>query len=456
MTKKYLLILVVVVVMIGLILTGCAKPAPAPAPAPAPTPAPTGPEEIRVGTVTSLTGMYAGFGQGAAFGVKMSVDDINKQGGIYVKEYDRKLPVKLLLLDDESDPLKTGILTEDLILSDKINFFLKAHAPPPTSAAAAIVCDRYKMPNFGGGGPFEPWMGLRESTETHWPYTWVIGLSIATPAPEGDPRYGIPGYTVLDIWKGSLDKFADQTNKKVGVFASDDPDGAGWYASFPAALKEWGYDVVGVENKVGLFPLDTTDYSAMVEYWKDNDVEILWGCCPAPHFGTMWRQCHTLDFKPKAVYAAKAALFYTEVIAWGGDLPNAVCIEENWLPIYKDSPGIGDETPQSLLERWTEETGQPLNQAMGWSYAQGQVMFNAIERAGTLDGDAVNKAIGETNMMTVTHLVMFDKATQFSWAPLALMQWHKTDKPQEWDNPVVYSDHDFIPVTAEMLFPIPY
>ena len=35
-------------------------------------------------------------------------------------------------------------------------------------------------------------------------------------------------------------------------------------------------------------------------------------------------------------------------------------------------------------------------------------------------------------------------------------QWMKVDKPWVWECEIVYSRHDFIPTTAEAIFPIPY
>lgn len=112
----------------------------------------------------------------------------------------------------------------------------------------------------------------------------------------------------------------------------------------------------------------------------------------APHFGTLWRQCKTLGFQPKLVMAIRAHLFYTDVVAWGGDLPLGVTGDVWWTPNIKDSPGIGGTTPQSLTARWTEETGQALNVGIGAGYPSIQVLIDAIERAGTLDGDAINLA----------------------------------------------------------------
>ena len=156
------------------------------------------------------------------------------------------------------------------------------------------------------------------------------------------------------------------------------------------------------------------------------------------------------------VAAGRAALFYPDVVAWGGDLPLSVGIEIWWDPTFEDSPGIGGTTPQSLADRWTEATGEPINPNIGWSYAHVQILVDAIERAGTLDPDAVNTAIGETDLLTMMHRVKFEEGTQMSRVPLAFGQWFKTDSPEVWELKIVFSEHDFIDVAAEPVFPVLY
>lgn len=461
MIRKLLTLVVAVAVIVSLVVVGCVKPAPAPpapvpAPAPTPGPAPTGPEEILVGCLASLTGMFAGFGEGGTFGVKAAVEDINKQGGVYVEEYGRKLPIKLIPVDIESDPVKTGNLAESLVVSDKVNFLVSPNSAPTVRAPAAVTAEKYKIPYVGGFGVFEPWQALRTSVTPPWEYSWAYVISIATPAPEGDFRHGKPGYTVKDTWFQELDRFAGQTNGVAGVFASDDPDGIGWYNLFPGMLEEYGLNVIGEKEKLGLFPIGTTDFTPMIKKWMDNDVQILWGNCPAPDFGTMWRQCHIMGFEPKIVSVGRAALFHIEVSAWGGDLPQGVGTEIWFRPSYEGCPGIGDTTAQSLTDRWIEETGQPLNPNIGWGYPVIQILVDAIERAGTLDKEAVNKALEETDLMTITHRVKFIGETHLSIQPLAFGQWRRTDKPEKWECPIVSSNHDFLPATAEPMFPILY
>ncbi|MCJ7655850.1 MAG: amino acid ABC transporter substrate-binding protein, partial [Dehalococcoidia bacterium] len=80
---------------------------------------------------------------------------------------------------------------------------------------------------------------------------------------------------------------------------------------------------------------------------------------------------------------------------------------------------------------------------------------DAIERAGTLDGEKVNAALAATDLMTVRHRVKFE-ANHFSRGPLVFGQWQKTNNPWVWECPVVFSKHDFIKATTSPIFPIPY
>jgi len=442
--RKLLLIPVAIILVAGLILSGCEA-------------APKGPEEIRIGTPAPMTGMFGGFGEGCVFGMQAAVDDINAEGGIYMAEYGTKLPVRLIVTDCESDPVKVGTLTEDLCVRDEVHALLSPDEPVNLHGPVATVADKYKIPHLIGGGPFEPWNGMRMEITPPWEYTWMTGFRIVMPYPEGDFRAGKPGYTIKDIFFGMLDEYGDQTNKIAGVAASDDPDGIGWYGLFPGALEEWGCTVVGIEDKLGLFPLGTTDFTPIIKEWMDNDVEILWGNCPGPDWGTLWRQCHALDFKPKIVTIGRAPLFYVDAASWGGDLPWGVGVEVWWDSSYpaESCPGIGGTNAQTLTDRWVEATGQPLNPGIGHGYEEAQIMIDAIGRAGTLDGAAINQAMAETDMLSINGRVKFIQEEHFSGIPLFLGQWIKTDAAHVWELNIVFSQHDWLKPTHELIFPLP-
>jgi branched-chain amino acid transport system substrate-binding protein len=107
------------------------------------------PEKILFGNPIALSGMYsAGAMMSQIRAYDMWVEEVNAKGGIYVKEYGKKIPVKIIRYDDKSD-LGTAVkLTEKLILQDKVHFIL----PPwgtATHFAIAPVINKYKMPVIG-------------------------------------------------------------------------------------------------------------------------------------------------------------------------------------------------------------------------------------------------------------------------------------------------------------------
>jgi branched-chain amino acid transport system substrate-binding protein len=413
------------------------------------------PDKIRLGVCTGLTGAFAGFGVGGAYGIKAAVADINKEGGVFVKEYGKKIPLEVVVVDNESDESKAATLAQELILRDKVHIIVNGMDPPHMRAPIATVCDRYKTPMVTGVGPYEAWMGMRNSMEKPWQYTWASSFAIGTPAQKGDFREGKLGYCMMDSYLAMMDKLEALTNKRVAAFASDEPDGRGWYLAFAPLMKEKGFDIYRVEEEFGLVPMETTDFSSLIRGWKKNKCEILWANSPAPFFGAMWRQARRMGFKPKQVYATRAGLFYLDIKAWGPGMAHGVCNEMFWNPAIKDSPGIGKTTPQSLNERWMKDSGEPMHQNVGMGYAHTQVVIDAIQRAGSLDADKLQKALKKTDLMTIYHRIKFDDE-QFSRMPVGFGQWIKTNKPYVWENPIVISFHDFLPAESEMLFPIPY
>jgi branched-chain amino acid transport system substrate-binding protein len=419
------------------------------------SPPAAGPSEIVYGATAPLTGNLAGFGEGSGWALKAAVDDINKQGGILVKDYNRKLPVRLVLLDNQSDPIKAGTLAESLILQDKVNFLVSGNESPPAFASTANVADKYKIPYVGNIGPFEPYNAMASQANPRWTYVWGTGFHIGAPAEKGDFREGQPGYTIGDVAAAFINQFIGQTNKKTAIFASDEPDGRGWYTTFPDALKGMGLTLDGQAKELGLAPPDTTDFSSIIKQWKDNSDDIMFGNALAPWFGTLWKQCRELGYKPKLVYAGRAALYYIDISSWGGDLPNGVTCEQLWSPAMDPSvcKGIGDTTPKSLGDRWTADKNQPINQAIGWSYANVQSISSAIESAGSLDKAKVNAALAKIDISSIGGRLKYD-STQFSQFPLAWGQWQK-DASGKFVWQTIVSQHSFIPKTANPIFPIP-
>jgi len=420
---------------------------------------PRGPEEevpewILVGVPAPQTGMYGGFGVGGVWGMQAAVNDINALGGVYVEEYDTKIKLKLLVRNTESDDAKAGSIAESLILADKVHFLAYGDQPPPMSAAIATKAQTHKIPYICTTGPAEPWLAMRAEAPGSWSYTWAAGLFAIGPyKPEA-------GYTIADTWSALLESVGNETNKIAGVFASADSDGIGWHGLFPGILEDLGCTVVAKEDAKSLLPMDTTDFSSLINEWVDNNVEIIWGNAPAPFVKTLLEQAWATEgFEPKLISIGRAPLFYEDVKAWKGNAPLGVLVEIWWDPAWGESagvsaPGIGSTTAESLAARWIAEKASPVNRSIGAGYSIIQVLIDAIQRAGTLNADDVCAALADTDLMTIRHRVAFDE-NQFSRGPLVYGQWQWDEDEEDWVCPIVLSKHTFIPETGEVLFPIP-
>jgi branched-chain amino acid transport system substrate-binding protein len=265
---------------------------------------------------------------------------------------------------------------------------------------------------------------------------------------------------MVDTWFMFMDDVGAKTNtnKIVGVFASSDADGTGWYAAFPGILTANNYTVANVS---GLFAMDPMpDFTTLVTQWKAANVTILWGNCPGAHFGALWSTCYQQGFRPKICLAARAALFPVDVISWGTTPPLGwgVGCEVWWSPNYSVANGfvgIGNRTAASLAADWAAATGDPLNRAIGSGYMAAQVMLDAIERAGDVDGAAINAALAATDLDTISGWVNFDSTTHFSAVPLAFGQWFYNVTPGEaFTQYLTASALASIPEEAAPIFPL--
>jgi branched-chain amino acid transport system substrate-binding protein len=205
--------------------------------------------------------------------------------------------------------------------------------------------------------------------------------------------------------------------------------------------------------------MGTTDYGSAIDAWKSAPCDIFWGNLPAPDFGTFWSQAAEKDYRPKLALVGRAPLFYQDVSTWRGtvgNLPLGICTEVWWDPSWSFR-GVGNTTSESLAGAWTAQNNNtPVNRAIGFGYAAVQIAADAISRAGTLDKDAVNTAIGETNGSFMTGPVKFFSDTHDSPAPVAIKQWQLAQGSEgAWSDPIVYSMLPEFSTTGQMLFPLP-
>jgi branched-chain amino acid transport system substrate-binding protein len=374
------------------------------------------------------TGPLAPFGETAAFAEERCSAEINQAGGIFIKEFGKKLPIRMKPMDSESNPTKAAEIAAKLILQDKVDIITVASTPDTTNPVAA-VCEKYEVPCICGV-PYESWI-------TGGPFKWTFNLFWTVDQ-------------MAELFVGMWDEFADKSNKVVGGAWPNDPDGATLATVIPKKLVAAGYKVVDV----GRHPYGMQDYGAFISRWKNESVDIITGSPIPPDFAILWRQCKQMGYYPKIATIAKACLFPSAVEALGGNLAEGITTEIWWTPMHPFKSSLSGASCQALADAWTAKTKRQWTQPLGLDYALIEVVADVLKRAESLDKKKIREAVTRTDLDTVFGHIKFNDEN-YAKTPLVGGQWVK-GKKWPWEMEITYNKMSpNIPTTAKMIFPIP-
>jgi len=96
-------------------------------------------DPIKIGSLASMTGGTATFGQSTDAGIRLATEERNKAGGVLGR------PVEIVTADDESDTNKASLAVLKLLEQDKVVAVI-GEVASSRSIAAAPSCQRAKIP----------------------------------------------------------------------------------------------------------------------------------------------------------------------------------------------------------------------------------------------------------------------------------------------------------------------
>src|SRR5271157_1265198 len=102
------------------------------------------PAEIKLGTLYASSGRFASISMPVHYGLKLWIDQKNAEGGVYVRAFDKKIPLNLVAYDDQSNTATAATLYRRLITQDKVDILAADYGAPLTSVAVPIARD-HKM-----------------------------------------------------------------------------------------------------------------------------------------------------------------------------------------------------------------------------------------------------------------------------------------------------------------------
>jgi branched-chain amino acid transport system substrate-binding protein len=374
--KKLLLIPLGLLLIVSLIAIGC--PTTTPTTTPATTTAPptqtTQPpptkDKILVGMSRSLSGPIAIIDDSAFRPIYETwVPMINAEGGVYVEEYGKKLPIELKIYDDKSDVGTMTRLTEKLILEDKVDFiwggggtsFIFGQAPIANKYGYVLITTEGGATTITDSLPSLPYLFICLSY-SNW--------------------YELPVYAKMLAEKGAKTAYVTYIADLHGIEYSG------------VAGIEFPKNDISIIGSVSL-PPDLKDFAPVVQDAMASGADVF--CCfgypdqVLPITGT----AIALGYNPNAFIAGPGANFGFYHTAFGPAVDGVSCFA---TANYSTSPAMSDMyttlyegKPEDLNDWW----GHPLY------WAALDLWKAAVEEAGTLDQDAVRDVLATSQLDTV-------------------------------------------------------
>ena len=345
--------------------------------APTEVPPPPAPEFIEIGASVPLTGRYGSLGNMVLPGYLYAIEDINANGGVYVKEFDKQIPLRLTVYDDESDPTKAVSKLETLYSENNVVAYLGGAASDMHAATSAIA-EKNKVPYCGVA--FALWQIHQQG------YKYLFSPFPKSPNQAKD---------VFEMLNAAIPEGERPT--KVAIFSEATDWGKELGALWEENAPKYGYEVVVHEE----YAPRSEDLSSIILKAKAAGAETLLALPSPPDGITMVKQMSELGWAPKysLIIRAPEGVTWAETMGTNGDY---ITIFPGWHNAL-DFPGVDE-----LNAKYQAEFGRPADLLTGPAYACVQVFADAIERAGTLDRDAIRDAVAATDMTAVIGPVTFN------------------------------------------------
>jgi branched-chain amino acid transport system substrate-binding protein len=354
--------------------------------------------EIVIGASIPLSGPLAGFGSFQRWGYQHAVDQVNQAGGLQVGGTKRK--VRLILLDDKTDPNTTSSNTDTLVSRNNVTALLGS-CTPSLVVAGAVVADRNRVPMVTGCAPLEAFKSVKK-----WQYVWDVFFD--------EPDLAEAPFKTLQA-------AGVRTNNKVAIVHDNGPDGAVVGGQlWPKLAQQYGYTVVSKQS----FPVDNTQFNSLISNAKATGADVFLIDAVTPQAVTIRKQMAAAGYSPQVIVAEKGAepVQFAQAL---GNLADGVIVGGYWDSSFP-YPGAAQ-----LRQAFEQETKQTYSQHIADSYAAAQILLDAISAAGSTDASKINDAIGRTDKTYVVGPVKFDDQ-HTSKLPIAELQWQSGETKVVW------------------------
>ena len=329
------------------------------------------PPTIKLGAVIALTGAMASGGKDVREGYEIAIKHINDSGGVFVKEFNKKIPLELLMLDDESDAVKTTTRLDKLYSVDKVVCYLGGFSSD-LNVVGMSTAEKNKV----------PWIGVTVAAEAPFKkgFKYIfVPFSLA----------GDQVTTFFDLLD-SIPK--DQRPTKIGHLELQVDWGKECGDHIRDMAKKRGYTIVAEQK----YAPPTRDFASIILDLKSAGADTIFSVPVPPQSIVIVKQMKELNYAPKVTCFIRGPDLSTYWDAMGKDA-NYIVSDGNWDETMK-YPG-NDKVVKDYRAKYPNVTS--IGIPVGCAYGAVQILAKAIETAGTLDREKIRNTIGKVEMMTV-------------------------------------------------------
>lgn len=350
------------------------------------------PEKIRIGNAIAMSGPYApGAITTQITPYDMWVKEVNEKGGIYLKEFDKKIPVEIIRYDDKSDTGTMVKLVEKLILDDKVDLLLPPWGTSMNFAIAPIVT-KHRYPVLGVTVDS---MKLKEIAHTI-PYMFIV---LNQPPVKAEAI--IPLCKELGV-------------KTAAVIHHADLHGIEFAGYVTPRLSAADIDVVLYKS----YPLGAKDLSPLLKKVKAAEPDAFLAFTYPPETFLITQQAKAVEFNPKLFYCSIGTAFAAYRDAMGAKMVEGVMGTGAWNPKVP-YPGA-----KEFWDRMVQFAGAGKVDWYGnaFAYSSVQILQQAVEKVGSLDRKKIRDAIAKGTFQTVIGPVRFESQINVQ-SPGEVGQW---------------------------------
>ena len=347
---------------------------------------------IVIGAPLSTSFVY---GWDAWRAMTLAIEEINASGGVNVGG--TKRPFKLEIIDtrdlEPGVPVSEALLAvEKLILEKNADFIMGGPVRSEAGLAAMDLLSKHKKISILTTGVLTPKYHARVA-ENYDKYKYLFRIT-------GEAKWIAVGEQIPALVKIG-DKFG---LNRVYIMIQDVAHARAFGGIFAKVMAKKGWTVIG--GKPEIYPTGATDFSMGLLKARREKAQVIIICMDMPESSILLKQWY--DMKVPAlpfgsIIAAAEQPGFWKATEGKGEYTLANVVNAG------NAPSNASDWTMKFVDAYKKMWGlEPEGYGTSSSYMAVYVLKDAIEKAGTLDSDAVVSALEKTDMMGVYGRIRFD------------------------------------------------